>query len=134
MQTFLPYPDFRDCAGVLDDKRLGNQAYNECKVLITGKWPNHPAAKMWKGYEGSLAYYALALLEELAVRGRYYPRWIEFYNDILDKLHEPPDMPPWLGREDIHSSHRANLLRKDPVWYGKYGWMEQPTEGYVWPI
>lgn len=133
MQTFLPHPDFRETARALDSRRLGNQAYNECKVLITGGWPNHPASKMWRGYEGALAYYALALLEELSARGRRYDRWIQFYNDIADGCAEPADMPPWLGDETVHSSHRANLLRKDPEWYGQFGWDEQPREGYVWP-
>jgi hypothetical protein len=133
MQTFLPYADFHETARVLDDKRLGNQAYNECKVLITGGWPNHPASKMWSGYRCALAYYALALLEELSKRGRHYEKWINFYNDIADGCCNEGDMPPWLGREDIHSSHRANLLRKNPEWYGQFGWTEEPVEGYVWP-
>lgn len=134
MQTFLPFADFRETARVLDNRRLGNQAYNECKVLITGKWPNHPASKMWRGYTCSLAHYALALLEELSERGRHYEKWINFYNDIADGCCNEHDVPPWLGREDIHASHRANLLRKDPEWYGQFGWKEEPIEGYVWPV
>ena len=32
-----------------------------------------------------------------------------------------------------HSAMRANLLRKDPVWYGKFGWVEDPATPYFWP-
>jgi hypothetical protein len=112
MQTFLPYEDFYE---------------------FTGGWPNHPASKMWRGYEPALAIYALSLLKELKLRGRDYPKWFDFYNEILAPIRTQIHMPPWLGDERVHSSHRANLLRKDPVWYGKFGWVEEPREGYYWP-
>ena len=153
MQTFLPYADYAETAKVLDPDRLGNQAYNECKVLInqlmyypdgrrslmTGKWSNgrsrHPACKMWKGHEGALARYALVLLQELADRGYDYPKWVKFYNDIIDECTaEQCADPDWLGNEEVHASHRANLLRKRPKWYAQFGWTEEPREGYVWPV
>ncbi len=28
-------------------------------------------------------------------------------------------LPPWLGDERVHRSHRSALLRKDPDWYGR---------------
>ena len=31
-------------------------------------------------------------------------------------------------------THRANLLRKDAGWYGRYGWREDPATPYVWPL
>jgi hypothetical protein len=44
----------------------------------------------------------------------------------------PP--PPWLGREDIHESHRSNLLRKDPEFYGEL-FPDTPADlDYVWPV
>jgi hypothetical protein len=84
-------------ASIAGGKRLGNQAYNECKVLITGGWPNHPASKMWRGYEPALAIYALSLLKELKLRGRDYPKWFDFYNEILAPIRTQIHMPPWLG-------------------------------------
>lgn len=57
MQTFLPYADFDESARALDPKRLGNQVYRECLTLIRGGWPNHPASRMWRGYECALACY-----------------------------------------------------------------------------
>jgi hypothetical protein len=43
-------------------------------------------------------------------------------------------MPPWWGDPAFHASHRSNLLRKDPVWYGQFGWAEPPDLPYVWPV
>lgn len=137
MQTFLPYSDFELCAKVLDPKRLGNQAYRECKTLISGGWPNHPAAKMWKGYESALALYAIACFDELARRGRLYPTVRRFFElKVVDDR-----MPPWLGSRKLHSSHRAALLYKDFTWYSKFGWSESPAvpdeKGslpYYWPV
>lgn len=133
MQTFLPYADFDMSAQVLDDRRLGNQAYNECYVLVSGGWQNHPASRMWASYENALALFALACLRELESRGRFYPDWIEYYQQAIALL---PDtgMPFWLGRPDIHSAYRANLLHKNPDHYGQFGWTETPRQGYVWPV
>lgn len=43
-------------------------------------------------------------------------------------------MPPWLGRESFHASHRANLLRKDADWYSSFGWADSPLLPYEWPV
>ena len=133
MQTFLPYPDFHESMKVLDDKRLGNQVYRECLTLIRGGWPNHPASKMWRGYEFSLAVYALAGLDELHCRGRLYDHHRKTFMKLMRDF---PDTgaPPWLGREDFHASHRSNLLRKYPEWYGRFGWTEPDDLPYVWPV
>lgn len=133
MQTFLPYPDYRRSMQCLDPSRLGNQCYRECVTLIRGKWPNHPASRMWQGHHYHLALYAFnGLLVLKDERGRHYPRWLDYFAEQMEVL--PDTGPPtWLGIERVHSSHRANLLRKDPQWYGRFGWTETPTEGYYWP-
>ena len=145
MQTFLPYADFDETARVIDSQRLGNQCYREGLTLLRGGWPNHPASKMWRGHERALALYCLALVREMRRRGRWrhevIVRWARYYHQQRLTL---PDtgMPEWLGREDIHSSHRAVLLYKDLSWYGRFGWTEQPLPpdpvtgkfGYVWPV
>ncbi|MCK9459640.1 MAG: hypothetical protein M0R80_08380 [Proteobacteria bacterium] len=124
MQVFLPYPDLEQSVCCLDPSRLGNQVYREAKTLITGGWPNHPASKMWSGYEPALAQYCLYGLEELASRGRYYPHWIEFYKKYLRSKIE---LPFWFGDVRLHSSHRSALLFKDFEWYGRFGWKEKPA-------
>lgn len=137
MQTFLPYPDFKLSAMSLDPNRLGNQAYRECKTLINGGWPHHPAAKMWKGYRSALARYALACFEELTARGKHYPKHVRFFSRLVvdDRL------PTWLGDDRVHSSHRSALLFKRPEWYKTFEWNESPaipnekgTLPYFWPV
>jgi hypothetical protein len=137
MQTFLPYPSFEETARCLDYRRLGKQRVEAYQILNTllGKsdgWKNHPALLMWKGSEKYLVDYNIAICREWIERG---------YNDtILNRmamfiLHDElgEEIPSFIGDENFHASHRSNLLRKDPVWYGKYGWMESNDLPYVWP-
>ena len=139
MQTFLPYSNFDRSASVLDPSRLGNQAYRECKVLITGGWPNHPASKMWDGYKPALALYALACFKELDRRGKNYQIHKDFFKRFIP-VGERILLPPWLGNESFHSAHRAILLAKNYEWYSQFGWTEEPAEKvnnrwpYVWPV
>jgi len=49
--------------------------------------------------------------------------------------------PPWLGDQKFHASHRAALLFKEPRFYLKFAWKEEPAipneKGslpYVWPV
>lgn len=133
MQTFLPYPDYYQALECLDDRRLRNQVFREGKTLINGKWPHHPASKMWRGHYHHLALYCLEGLRVLRARGRAYPEWEQYYR-VLRETFPDNGPPPWLGDERLHSSHRANLLRKDPDWHSQFGWTEEPTEGYWWPV
>ncbi len=53
MQTFLPYPDFKRSAKVLDYRRLGKQRVEALQILKALQvenygWRNHPIVKMWK--------------------------------------------------------------------------------------
>lgn len=140
MQTFLPYPDFTDTASVLDRQRLGKQRVEAYQVLrnllgISSRgWSNHPAVKMWDGYEFHLARYGAAICREWVNRGYKDTLWPKFNEMGADCVGSSlPLTPPWLGDPDLHASHRANLLRKDPIWYGQFGWTEDPSLPYVWP-
>lgn len=135
MQTFLPYNDFRDSARVLDRQRLGKQRVETLQLLraLAGEtkgWVNHPAAKMWRGYENALAIYGAAMCDEWTRRG--------YKDSCREKILAYRDyttavvVPPWLGREDFHASHRSNLLRKDAKYYGQFGWVESDDLPYVW--
>lgn len=137
MQTFLPVPDFYETARILDYRRLGKQRLETLQILnaLLGRskgWVNHPATRMWRGYEGSLVHYGTVMCDEWVSKG---------YKDttkakILELGIEPSilEVPPWLGREDFHASHRSNLLRKDPEFYSVYGWSEPDNLEYVWPL
>lgn len=130
MQTFLTYPLFDESAAVLDDKRLGNQR-RECLTLINAVtvgngWSRHPAARMWVGYVGALQLYHAAVCAEWRRRG--------YRQGYAPDVPSRAPMPPWLGRVDLHRSHRSNLLRKLPEWYDQFGW-DVPTDlSYVWPV
>lgn len=130
MQTFLPYPDFVKSARCLDYKRLGKQRVEAYQILRTllGEsegWINHPATKMWRGHESALAGYMNAMIEEWVRRG---------YNNTMGYRGTAGlILPRWFGDPDFHASHQSNLLRKDPAFYGQYGWPVPSTLPYVWP-
>lgn len=107
-------------------------------------WKNHPAVKMWRGHEIALLAYQRATCDELAKRPRRdgSARKVTLYRKTLlacvaglsfEDAPAASQLPSWHGDEELHASHRSNLLRKDPVWYGKYGWKEPATLEYKWP-
>lgn len=132
MQTFLPIPDYLKSMRCLDKSRLGNQVWREGMTLIRGGWPNHPASKMWRGHEYHLGLYLLAGITVLAERGKLYT---EIKSKILNEMEKFENTGPtkWFGDEQFHASHRSNLLRKDPVWYGQFKWSEPSDLPYIWP-
>lgn len=134
MQTFLPYKSFDKSFEVLDYRRLGKQrveAYQILNVLLsrtkTKGWVNHPATKMWKGYENALKEYLNECIDHWVARG---------YNNNMKKEIIDGDVvyPYWLGDNKFHSAHRSNLLRKDKEFYSQYMWTESDDMEYYWPI
>jgi hypothetical protein len=144
MQTFMPYDNFIDSAACLDYRRLGKQRV-ECKQLLQAlgvpvggplnakpsSWRNHPAARMWQGYEYSLSVYGIAVCQEWICRG-YRDTLLPQFMEAAGKLQG--SAPAWLGDKDFHASHRSNLLRKLPEHYSQFGWSEPNDLPYVWPI
>lgn len=64
VNTFLPEPSYRLSLTYLDNLRLRKQRVEVKQILraIRGEttgWVNHPAAKMWKEYPGSLCEYGI---------------------------------------------------------------------------
>ena len=159
MQTFLPYPDFFRSAEVLDLKRLGKQRVEALQLLnalspsyaLQG-WRNHPARVMWAGYPSALAFYGVVVCRRwtgLGYRDTCREKILLSLDamgagnteDALEKNYveamkgkENGFLPPWFGDERFHRSHRSNLLRKDPDWYGGQGWNEGPGLPYFWPV
>jgi len=146
VQTFLPSPDFDESARVLDRQRLGNQR-SEAAVLLktlTGLyalegrkgWPNHPATKMWDGYELALCEYSMAICREWRKRG-YKDKGLPWCMAVYEKLIAGgalPLLPWWLGDLDFHVSHQSNLLRKVPDHYRQF-WPDVPDDlPYIWPV
>jgi hypothetical protein len=145
----MPFPSFEKSAKCLDNRRLGNQR-NEAKIILKtildgdGGWKNHPAVRMWAGHPGALALYLKAIIQEWVARGfQNEAQKVVVENGMIKvwmtKRGRPRtisnvQMPPWLGKKAFHKSHRSNLLRKLPQWYKQFGWKEDDTLPYVWPI
>lgn len=130
MQTFVPYDSILKSLACLDDKRLGKQRVEAKQILKAldegGGWANHPATLMWRGYEDCLRYYHNGCIIEWVARGK---------RNTMMLLDHPDDFEmPWWWYGEIHASHRANLLRKDPDHYGQFGWTEDPQTPYFWPV
>ncbi len=149
MQTFLPYPGFPESAAVLDPKRLGKQRVEAIQVLrgLTRPdygWRHHPAVKMWLGYEEALVRYGLDVCAVWCALDRADTCAGTLVTDLhahcgVGTVRDQPELaaagelPPWLGDEALHLSHRSALVRKDPAYY-------QPLFGaipadlpYHWP-
>jgi len=163
MQTFVPVAtSFHASATVLDRQRLNKQALEGWQILMTlleldpqgdhrvpKGWVNHPAVKMWRGYETSLYVYIQQMVTEWKKRG---------YNSTIgDKAKATMLRAHELGLIDIHdikyphwvedhetyaliaSSHRTALLSKNYEWYSQFGWAEDTgtkpeTYDYIWPV
>ena len=153
MQTFLPYSCFSESVKVLDYKRLGKQRVEAMQIInvLTGiqqtkGWHNHPAVKMWKGYELALSmYHDLCILEWLS-HGFNNTMAFKYYDisngSAIGSTKGIPEMPWWIGNEDFHRSHRSRLIEKDESFYlplfpddklfngGKYFWPVNETKTF----
>jgi hypothetical protein len=137
MQTFLPYPNFAQSAACLDWQRLGKQRVEAKQIYLalttpSYGWQNHPAVKMWRHWEISLATYGEIICLEWRKRG---------YNDTLlpwfqERSALRPDLQPCPPQFDTAfcTSHRSNLLRKLPSHYRPL-WPDVPNNlPYIWPV
>lgn len=140
MQTFLPivYPgrpldSFWMSAQVLDRQRLGKQRVEALQIYrtLTGLskgWTNHPAVRMWRGYEAALSAYGRQMCLAWIARG-YKDTCLERFGPTVGDSY-----PWWMWDPKFSASHRANLLRKNSAWYGQFGWTDDPALPYVWPV
>ena len=125
MQTFFPYPDIVKSVKCLDLIRLGKQRIEawqllsangdsqalELRRIRTGKtdipkgWVNHPAAKMWRGYNDALRAYYNAAVDSFTTRGGI---------NKMPLMHIPDEypVPEWFTNTELHKTHRSRLLFK----------------------
>lgn len=138
MQTFVPLgTDFQGTAKVLDRQRLGKQRVEGLQILnaLTGRskgWVNHPAVKMWKGYEPALIQYVVAMCDEWVSRG-YKDTCKDKVLAIGEALSSAVITPPWLDDPEVQLSHQSNLVRKLPGHYGEM-WDVPNDLPYKWVI
>ena len=151
MQTFVPYAEFDATARALDTKRLGKQRVETLQIMralhVPGyAWRNHPAVRMWRGYEEALAAYGLAICAEWCGRGHADTCADKIVHELTAmtrrtrvrsqaELRARGLLPPWLGRRALHRSHRSALLRKDANWYRRMFRGAVPADlPYLWPV
>jgi hypothetical protein len=138
MQTFLLHKEFKETAKLLDTPRLNKQRV-ECFQIynciiglrldsvtqeIVGEakgFLNHPAVRMWKESPAFLCLYAQYISKECAARDIADHRQLgKFFDSRM--LRHPFRVPMWWTeekeREKIIYSHRCNMIRKDPEFYG----------------
>jgi hypothetical protein len=149
VQTFLPYPDFERSARSLDAKRLGKQRVETIQVVraltVPGYgWANHPAVLMWKGFEEALGRYGFTCCEVWTELGFGDTCALTIATDLRAfgveavrsqaELAAAGALPPWLGDETVHRSHRSALVRKDPSYY-RERFPDVPDDlPYHWPV
>lgn len=141
MQTFLPYPSFLESARALDAPRLGKQRVETFQLLRANTvpgygWRHHPAAKMWTGYLPALVAYGLAMTDVWIASGRadtVREKLLVFAPEVDGVAQADLVLPPWLGDEAFHLSHRSNLLRKDPERYRPIFGDIPDDLPYIWP-
>lgn len=135
----MPEDTYVASARVLDTKRLGKQRVEAKQIFLSLTdpeygWKHHPAVKMWRGHEGSLLVYGMAVCREWTSRGHGDTLLEYFHGEILNSSYAEHDsFPPWIGDERFHEAHRSNLMRKDPEWYSQF-YSHVPTDiPYFWP-
>lgn len=197
VNTFLPYPDFKASAKVLDRSRLGKQRLEAYMILCIledyellarfldfpykggkvgnylhelrrrylslsffyvretdgklSRWPKHkkssnmeqtslpsgkviklgyglhPAVRSWFSYTEALKLYITEMIDEWVARG--YRNNMMRYNIDVSTV----SMPPWLGNDDFHRSHRSALKFKMPEHYGHL-FPDPAVIDYIWPV
>lgn len=134
MQTFLPHDTYFASAESLDNKRLGKQRVEVLQILnaLAGRsrgWTNHPATRMWRGYETHLIAYGLTVCSVWVSRG-FQDTCFDKIAAMADEFEPNTNRPPWLGDRQLHISHQSNLVRKDPDYYK----FDVPNNlPYYWP-
>lgn len=145
MQTFLPYADFVRSAEVLDVPRLGKQRVETLQILRALElfdygWSTHPAVRMWQGHTPALVRYGLDVVDVWTRGDRAdstAAQILEFAPWVVGRsqadLADDGLMPPWLGDDRLHLSHRSALVRKAPDRYrDAFGDVDVDLP-YFWP-
>lgn len=141
MQTFLVDGDPAYTAKILDRQRLGKQRVETIQILNalhdpSKGWQNHPATKMWKGYEPYLVYiYLWEMMEAWKSYGYKNEKCEEHFIKFADIFDQEIEKPPWADREDFSLSHKSNLIRKKPAYYRSIFGYDIPDDlEYIWPV
>lgn len=134
VNTFILTNSPKECAKLLDYKRLGKQrveAYQIVNIIIGEQkgFSNHPIAHVWKDHVESLKYYTNCMIDEWINRG-YKNTMVKY--DLPDYTED--QLPWWYKNKQLQYCNMASLARKDPKFYS--GVFTFPSEyehhGYIW--
>lgn len=149
MLVFLPYPNMRLSAHVLDSITLGEQLYASLSILRilaaknqgTGGVHRYTmSTRIWREYHTALLRMVNCVLSEMANRGYEAP--LEYLASAKEmKKQRLPEswlteefyIPEWMGYESMHASHRAMLKNRNNYWYSQFGWDEPAVASLIWP-
>lgn len=133
MQVFLPEANFAKCAKVLDTKRLVKQLLEGRQIMnvlagesTTKGWHNHPAVKMFTGYEKTLYQYLKAIRDEMQSRNYKWENNWSVIQDLYDRhfADDPQAAPHWMVDNEefarVLTTHRGRLWEKNPEHYAQY--------------
>jgi hypothetical protein len=145
--TWMTHPSFGKTARDLPNEILKQQMMQVCITfdILTGlddksEYTDHPAVKMWHGYEFALGIYGMMLGMEFTFN-RGYAEATEFWylSKAIREIKRTEegfvyDPPPWMFDTDILLSHRSNLARRHPVAF-RSKWKNCPKDWpYLWPV
>ena len=140
MQTFVPETSMSNSVRILDRQRLGKQRVETLQIMnalagLSKGWTNHPATRMWQGYETALLMYQRATCAEWVRRGykdtceaKTYAVWSEHFSQT------PVGLPHWWGDNRVHDSHKSALVFKNPAWYNVIYPDVVGEYNYYWPV
>ena len=141
MQTFVPENTFEHSVRVLDRQRLGKQRVETLQIMnalagLSKGWTNHPATRMWRGYENALLRYQGATVREWKRRGYKDTCYKKTLTVFLDNFnpHSSDENPHWWGDNRVHDSHKSALVFKDPDWYNVIYPDVVGEYNYYWPV
>lgn len=138
VNTFIIANTPKECAKILDAKRLGKQRVEAYQIIniLSGKtegkgWKSHPAVKMWTGHLDALKYYYNCCVKQWIKRG--YKNNMELYDIEKDKI----KLPWWFTWRSLQLSHIYSLIRKDPNYYNNKFNINKNEKifmdyGYIW--
>lgn len=132
MNSFITDYDFYQCGMNLDTRRHGAMVYENIHMLASNLGvndrlvnpkrdvSNHPACKLWKGYEEQHLFYINSLLVSWIHKGykstvnkQNYKMLYKVCNPFGENLFKTP---PWITDELIET-HRSVLIQKKPEYY-----------------
>ena len=102
---------------------------------------DHPAVKMWRGYEGALEVYYNLMCQEYSRRIGNYATMHYNPNNVTQDHIAREEKPWWMNDRHVYDKmiwcHRGNLYQKDPNHYHAFrmagDYYDLKNNGLYWP-